>query len=174
MTKAAKHDPFYHANLLEGTMKVRCSCGWWIEAEDRDEATSQWRAHSLAAELPRAALDTIPTEAQREVSEQFERDFSNAQAPLNIVPLRQDTRSKNIAETLRRIADDIDNGKYDYAPQFAALVFGRETVTSDADGGETQKFRWSTHGLGETSFFRTQGLLSAALYRFEGDDIKSS
>ncbi len=88
---------------------------------------------------------------------------------MNIVslPLRHDCH--DMAAVLRNIADDIENGAYDFAPTMGVLVIGTETERATKDG-PVVSFNWQTHGLGNCGHFAAKGLLACAVNSFESND----
>lgn len=151
------HNPSYHYNHVDQNYKVRCLCGWWTEQDTEDECQTSYDEHIREA----MSLPALPVKPVTE----------HEPVKMEVVPLRKKASAGDIPKTLRQIAYDIENGVYDFEPDLAVLVVGRETVTKERDGGQIQNFEWTTHGLGEVSFFKTQGLLAAALYRADRTDI---
>lgn len=88
---------------------------------------------------------------------------------MNIVELRSQHDADDVVKALRNIADDIEAGEYDFAPNMAVLVLARETVSRERDGLRVG-FGWRTHGLGEKcTVFTARGILQSAACSSEGD-----
>ena len=90
---------------------------------------------------------------------------------MQVVPLHRDMDCNNIATALRNIADQIEAGDYEFAPDMAVLVVAQESDRKTLDG-HILNYNWQSHGLGKCGYFASKGLLAAALARFEcgGDD----
>lgn len=102
------------------------------------------------------------------VREQFEREFKAENPPkLSVVELRPKHACTDIVQSLRNLADDIEQEKYDYQPDMALVILGAESRTQVPDGF-VDKFEWSSHGMGEMTFFQGQGLAATFLYQSEG------
>lgn len=88
---------------------------------------------------------------------------------MNVVELPLARDCHNIATALRNIADDIEAGAYDFAPDLAVVVLGRdnERITTD---GPVLSFNWQTHGLGKCGYFAVKGLLASAISSFDGGE----
>jgi hypothetical protein len=88
---------------------------------------------------------------------------------MNVIELPLARDCHNIATALRNIADDIEAGAYDFDPEMAVVVLGRDSERMTTDG-PVLSFNWQTHGLGKSGFFAAKGLLAAAISDFSGGD----
>ncbi len=85
---------------------------------------------------------------------------------MNLVELHPRLDCYDIAKALRNIADDIDQGSYEFDPTIAVVVLGRESERRTIDGPAVG-YNWQTHGLGECGYFAAKGLLASAMTKFE-------
>ena len=87
---------------------------------------------------------------------------------MKVIQLHPHMDAGDVSKALRNIADDIDAGRYDFAPNLAAVVLARETTRRTQDS-EDCAYQWQTHGLGlGATVFRVRGLLSTAATQFDG------
>ena len=136
-----EHRLHFEKNSLEGTFRVRCSCGWWIEDADGYD-------HEKAGEHLGNSKEAAPK-------------------VVSLAEVRPNPDCLDIAKALRNIADDVEAGKYDFEPTIAVLVLGQENTRREPDG-IVDRFCWQSHGLGNATFFASKGLLAAASSNFEG------
>lgn len=84
---------------------------------------------------------------------------------MKVVPLRKPMGCENIPDTLRLIADEIENGSYaDWPVTAAVLICTHEDVRPE--GGDTAiNAHWTTHGLGPraNSVFGIRGILASVM-----------
>lgn len=88
---------------------------------------------------------------------------------MNVVELPLARDCHDIATTLRNIADDIEAGAYDFDPDMAVVVLGRDNERMTTDG-PVLSFNWQTHGLGKCGYFAAKGLLASAINSFDGGE----
>lgn len=88
---------------------------------------------------------------------------------MKVVPLHPALPCADLVAALRNIADEIESGNYDFAPDIAVVVLAAESQRRDAEG-IVSTYDWQTHGLGEkASVFATRGVLASALSSFDGN-----
>lgn len=85
---------------------------------------------------------------------------------MNVVELRPNLTCENIVAGLRALADDIEDGEYDFVPTLAVVVIAEEGERKDPEG-ITEHYNWRTHGFGKGSYFAWRGLLASAMQAVE-------
>ena len=89
----------------------------------------------------------------------------------NIISLHSPKPADDISETLRRIADDLDLGKYEFPVTTAVLLLGHtDSEVPVGDGIMSQQTYWKTYGLGpRCDTFTVRGLIATCMTQWEND-----
>lgn len=87
---------------------------------------------------------------------------------MSVVALHKPRPCEEVPATLRRIADEIDSGEYDWPITTAVLILGHtDAELPNGDGDLTQRNYWETYGMGpRADVFTVRGLLMPVLARW--------